>query len=268
MYRIKCLLSTALTTLVVVGGGAKQTLAATAAVPTAGVAATSIVVGAAGAAEGSVEDTRSKWNRKFLIFGGILLTVVDPDPAIYLGGTSVIEFPKELLEFQELTWYGPFSDMSPGDSGPTCDEGCVQNSGFFNDVSLFTPQDHNPNITYNTSVDNGVLTVSWTPEPGIVAEANSVNIFGIAFKNISGQDLFVEIAPSNSQSANLLQNTSMQSLTCIPPNEEEPQPCGYPDEPIRFTVTPVPEPLTVLGTGTAIVFGTVFKRKLAKAKKK
>ena len=30
----------------------------------------------------------------------------------------------------------------------------------------------------------------------------------------------------------------------------------------------VPEPLTILGAGTAIAFGTTFKRKLAKAKKK
>ena len=32
--------------------------------------------------------------------------------------------------------------------------------------------------------------------------------------------------------------------------------------------TPVPEPLTILGAGTAIAFGAGFKRKLAKAKKK
>ena len=30
----------------------------------------------------------------------------------------------------------------------------------------------------------------------------------------------------------------------------------------------VPEPLTILGTGTAIIFGTTFKRQLNKAKKK
>lgn len=33
-------------------------------------------------------------------------------------------------------------------------------------------------------------------------------------------------------------------------------------------VTPVPEPLTILGTGTAILFGAGFKHKLTKAKKK
>lgn len=35
-----------------------------------------------------------------------------------------------------------------------------------------------------------------------------------------------------------------------------------------FNVTVVPEPLTILGTVTAIGFGTAFKRKLGKAKKK
>ncbi len=35
-----------------------------------------------------------------------------------------------------------------------------------------------------------------------------------------------------------------------------------------FLYQPVPEPLTILGAGTAIAFGTAFKRKLAKAKKK
>ena len=34
------------------------------------------------------------------------------------------------------------------------------------------------------------------------------------------------------------------------------------------TATAVPEPLTLLGAGTAIAFGTSFKRKLAKSKKK
>ncbi len=37
---------------------------------------------------------------------------------------------------------------------------------------------------------------------------------------------------------------------------------------IEFDVSVVPEPLTILGAGTAIAFGTGFKRKLAKAKKK
>ncbi len=36
----------------------------------------------------------------------------------------------------------------------------------------------------------------------------------------------------------------------------------------QFTVEVVPEPLTILGAGTAIVFGASFKRKLVKAKKK
>ncbi len=37
---------------------------------------------------------------------------------------------------------------------------------------------------------------------------------------------------------------------------------------VEETTTPIPEPLTILGAGTAIAFGAGFKRKLAKAKKK
>ncbi|MDJ0661811.1 MAG: PEP-CTERM sorting domain-containing protein [Crocosphaera sp.] len=36
---------------------------------------------------------------------------------------------------------------------------------------------------------------------------------------------------------------------------------------VKLENAPVPEPLTILGAGTAIAFGTGFKRKLAKAKK-
>ncbi|MCH2248071.1 MAG: PEP-CTERM sorting domain-containing protein [Crocosphaera sp.] len=35
-----------------------------------------------------------------------------------------------------------------------------------------------------------------------------------------------------------------------------------------ITPTVVPEPLTILGAGTAIGFGTAFKKKLGKNKKK
>ena len=40
------------------------------------------------------------------------------------------------------------------------------------------------------------------------------------------------------------------------------------DLPEQTPVEPVPEPLTILGAGTAVAFGTSFKRKLAKAKSK
>ena len=42
-------------------------------------------------------------------------------------------------------------------------------------------------------------------------------------------------------------------------------PCDLPEQ---TPVEPVPEPLTILGAGTAVAFGTSFKRKLAKAKSK
>jgi hypothetical protein len=106
MHKKKYLLSAALATLVPLvafTGSPKRASAVTITLPTAGLAATSTVVGAAATAEGSIEDTRSKWNRKFLIFSGLLIVTVDPDPAAYLEGKSVITFPDKLLEFQELT---------------------------------------------------------------------------------------------------------------------------------------------------------------------
>ena len=238
--------------LVAVVGVADRAWAATAAVPTVGLAVTSVIVGAAGATESALEETRSKWERKFLGFLSILVLAADPDPAIYLSGTSVFVFPDKLLEFSQLTWYGAFSDMSTGDSGPVAGPDAVQGSGFSNDVQVFMPQGPSPALDYSTNVSDGVLTVTWSANPGIEAAGASVNMFGAAFTNISGRDLAFAIAPAGSPSANLYQNTSAQSLTCIPPDETIPRPCGYPDEPIRFAVAvAVPEPATLalLGIG-------------------
>jgi hypothetical protein len=262
--RVKRLVSTTIITLAVAVGSTERTWAVTAAVPTAGIAVTSFVVGAAGATESALEETRSKWNRKFLGFGSLLLMGIDPDPATYIEGTTVIAFPDELLEFQELTWYDKFSDMSTGDTGPVCDEGCMQGSGFFNNVSVFTPQPPNPAISFTTSVNDGFLTVSWSADPGIVTEDEPMNIFGIVFKSISEKDLYFEIESPESASANLYQDTAAQSLTCIPPDETEPQPCGYPDEPIKFSVTTVPEPTSAFSFLAFSTLGaaSTLKRKL------
>lgn len=191
--------------------------AVVATIPTTGIAATSVVVGAAATTEGSLEETRSKWNRKFLTFGGLLLATVDPDPATYLSGTSVIHYPEELLEFQQLTWFGPFSDMSTGEMGPTPTSGAVQGSGFTDDVQVFVPQGPNPDLSITSSVSgDGVLTVSWNADPGIIADSESANIFAAVFSSISEEDLFFEVMEAGNPLANFSQDTSAQSLTCIP----------------------------------------------------
>ena len=237
--------------LVAAVGVADRARAATAAVPTAGLAVTSVLVGAAGATESGLDDTRSKWNRRVLGFLSIVVLTADPDPATYLSGTSVFAFPDELLEFTGLTWYGAFSDMSIGDLGPVAGSGAIQGSGFVDDVQLFKAQAPNPFLNITTNVVNGKLTVSWTANPGIEASSTSVNMFGAAFTNISGRDLQFAITPPGSSSANLYQVTAAQSLVCIPPDEKVARGCGYPDEPIRFAIIPEPATLTLFAIGLA-----------------
>ena len=225
--------------LIAVAGPTNRASAVTTAVPTAGIAVTSFVVGAAAATESAIEDTIPKWRRKLIGFTSLLLMAIDPDPATYLFGRTVIEYPESLLEFQQLTWYGAFSDMSTGDTGPIAGPGAVQGSGFFDDVKLFVPQGPNPALNVTGSATGGVLNVSWNAFPGIQAEGASVNIFGAVFKSISPTDLQFEITPAGSPLANFYQNTAAQALVCIPSHELMPRGCGYPDEPIGFRITPL-----------------------------
>ncbi|SFR10731.1 hypothetical protein [Poseidonocella sedimentorum] len=213
---------------------------------TAGVAISSVVVGAAGATESGVNDQRSLWNRRIIGFLSGVIVVADPDPATFLSGTSVFAYPEELLEFEGLVWFGPFSDMSSSDSGPVAVDP-VQGSGFTADPVLLTNQGPNPDLLVETPiVEAGRVTVTWSAEPdGIIGETPSVNMFGAVFKNISGSPLQFSTLPPGSTSSNLHQVTEEQSFICIPPGETAPRGCGYPDDPIRFGVTPVPLPATM-----------------------
>jgi hypothetical protein len=241
-------------------------MAVTAAVPTVGLAVTSVVVGAAAGTESALEETRSKWNRKLLGFGSILLLAVDPQPASYISGITSITFPNEYLQFQGLTWFGPFSDGSTGDLGPVAGSGAVQGSGFTDDVPLFVQQPANSSLDVNTNVSGGVLTVSWSTDPAIQADGDPVNIFGAVFTSIWPQDLQFGTAPAGAP-ANLFQNITLQSVICIPSDETQPRQCGYPDEPIGFTVTPVPIPaaLPLFATGVGAVAYAGRRRKAAQA---
>lgn len=236
--------SLACAALVAMSGLSGPASAVTSAVPTAGIAVTSFVVGAAAATESALEETRSKWNRKLLGFGSILLMGIDPDPATYLSGTSVISFPDTLLSFKQLTWYGPFSDGSTGDTGPLAGAGAVANSGFFDQAMLFVPQAASPALQVVTTVNAGLLTVSWSAVPGIQAAGSSVNIFGAVFESISVPDLQLAMTPPGSPLANMAQQVAAQSLFCIPAGELVARGCGYPNMPIGFSVSAVPEPVT------------------------
>jgi hypothetical protein len=247
-------------------GTPKLASAVTAFVPTGGLAVTSFVLGAAAATESAIEETRSKWDRKYLGFGGLLLMGIDPDPATYLSGKSVIQYPDSLLQFQQLTWYGAFSDMSTGDTGPVAGPGAVQGSGFFDDVKVFVPQGRNPAIGVTYSGSGGVLTVDWSATPGIQATGSSVNIFGALFTSISPTDLFFETTPPGSPSANFKQNTAAQSLYGIVVSSTVAQALGYPDEPIGFSITAVPEPTPFAMALAGLACGgySLFRRRRAR----
>lgn len=238
----------------------KPTMAVTAAVPTVGLAVTSVVVGAVAGTESAIEETRSKWNRKLLGFGSILLLAVDPQPASYISGTTSLTFPDEFLRFEGLTWFGPFSDGSTGDLGPVAGPGAIQGSGFTDDVSLFVQQLPNSSLEVNTSVSGGVLTVSWSTDPAIQADRDPVNIFGAVFTSIWPQDLQFGTADAGVP-ANLFQNIAQQSVVCIPSDETQPRQCGYPNEPIGFTVTPVPIPAALPIFATGLVGIACFSRR-------
>jgi hypothetical protein len=187
-----------------------------------------------------------------LFAAGTLVVAVDPEPATYLRGTSVIVFPDDLLRFEGLTWYGPFADDTNGDVDPGPEAmNPVQGSGFSDVVDISVRQRPAPDLEVNeVSVENGVLTVSWNAPNGIGTEADPVNIFGAIFSNISSNLLHFSIVPpiaanaDDADDANLYQDASEQDLVCMPSSDEPPQRCGYPEEAIGFSVEPVsvPEP--------------------------
>ena len=237
-------------------------------VPTAGLAASSFVVGAIAATESALDETRSLWNRRLLGNGGLLLMGIDPDPAVYLEGTSVIRYPSSLLEYAGITWYGPFSDMSTGDTGPVAGPGAIQGSGFTDQVDVFRSQGPNSAIEFRVDDSAGVLTVEWAANPGIQAiNGTSVNIFGFVFRNTSGTDLSISSLSPDSATANLFQDTAAQSLTCKPSGELIPRECGYPSEPIRFGVqTDVPGPVPLLGLAAAFGYSRKLRKRLKAGK--
>ena len=69
------------------------------------------------------------------------------------------------------------------------------------------------------------------------------------FFNIFGSDQFILSSDLRTLTINSAANTGADNLRVL-------------------TKSTVPEPLTILGAGTAVAFGTSFKRKLSKAKKK
>jgi hypothetical protein len=102
--------------------------AAVAEIPTAGLATTSIVVGGAGVVGGIAYSSQPWWYRGLLGVGGAGLVVVDPPAATYLNGRSVINYPKDLLRFSQVVWFGEFSADPTQPGAPVAPSGLYQES--------------------------------------------------------------------------------------------------------------------------------------------
>ncbi|MDJ0845014.1 PEP-CTERM sorting domain-containing protein [Crocosphaera sp.] len=87
---------------------------------------------------------------------------------------------------------------------------------------------------------------------------------GIAFSDNTGEDIAF-VAESNYSDDIRRINLTTSTQTALFNNIYPRYNAGPMD--LAAVVKPVPEPLTILGTGTAIAFGTGFKRQLGKAKK-
>ena len=225
---------------------ARPALAAAGAVPTAGLAATSLVVGGAGAV------LSDSWWVRALGYG---VGLVDPDPATFYEGKIVIAYPADLLSITSVGWFGNFA------ANPSLAVPPVVSSPFFELDPTNTPynlgQAPAPSLRTSMSTSGGLLTIRFDAPGGIsVDQGAHFNLLAFTFQNISGQDLLWRtVGPSGS--ANFYSDAAQQILTCRPdPNYLTPVTCGNDTEAYRYQVTAVPEPssMILLGTGASVLF--------------
>ncbi len=154
-----------------------------------------------------------------------------------------------------LTWYL---------DGVTFDDGGTASGSFQFD------SDTNQAGNVNISVTGGSALSASDYELSGLVNANIANFFGLRNSDNRFFQVVFEFDSSLTNAGgtvaiNTTRNLSFEA-TCGDLN------CSFLTDPGRFitagTVTAVPEPLTILGVGTALAFGTGFKRKLGKGKKK
>jgi len=217
--------------IIIFGCNIRPAFTATAAVPTAGLAATSIVVGTTAVLGGG-------WLSKL---GGLIVGVVDPASAIFYEGKIVMAYPEELLEVVGVGWLGAFS-ADP--SAPTLP---VITSPFFDFDSASTPYDflQPANAALNTSVStsNGVITIDFDSTDGITVTDSHFNLLSVMYRNISGHNLAWNLATT--QPANFFSMPSEQVLICRPDPNSDLVGCGDDAEAFRYHVSPVPIPAAV-----------------------
>jgi|GEM_PF-4685391 len=231
-----------LVAVIVLGSVAvRPAFAVTAAVPTVGLAVTSVGVGALGVLGGG-------WKTRLL---GYAVGIIDPDPATFYEGKIVITYPEDLLAVTGIGWFGNFAE------DPSLPVPSVVSTPFFEFDPATTPynflQQPNPILGVSTSATGGIVTVEFDASPnGVTVNSNAhFNLLSIMFQNISGQELQWEQADP-SEPANFFSNPAQQILTCRPdPSYPVPVTCGVDAEPYRYQVSAVPEPETLwlLATG-------------------
>jgi len=219
--------------IIIWGCNIRPAFTATAAVPTAGLAATSIAVGGTAILGGG-------WLTKI---AGLVVGVVDPASATFYEGKIVLAYPEELLEVVGVGWFGEFS-ADP--SAPTLP---VITSPFFDFDSASTSYDFlqpaNADLDTSVSVSSGVITIDFNSRSGsgITVTDSHFNLLSVMYKNISGHNLVWNLATT--QPANFFSKPSEQVLICRPDPNSDLVGCGDDTEAFKYHVSPVPIPAAV-----------------------
>lgn len=212
--------------------------------PTAGLATASIAVGVVGAAGGITGANGGGWlNRILLGVGGTGLTILDPSPGTFFGGSITIDYPSDLLAFDYVGWFGNFaSDPSAAPPPPVTSE---EQTGFYDFNEVIYNLKEGPSSAMQTSVSdhNGVLTISFTSSTGISAPSSEdFNFMDVAFTNISGHVLDWSLAPANG--GNFFSDNALSTFVCKPdPTYLAPTGCSA-NAPITGYHISIPEPST------------------------
>ena len=170
----------------------------------------------------------------------------------FLGDININDF--QIYEYQQddlgTTQYLTYNVIDPL-TGLPISEGSSFNIASVRYDAVLNPFTLNKGEIDETSITNNLITI------GVSSDANSS--FKIPF-TLEGFEPVILATPLDENGNQIL--NSFNNLNGIA------DAAVYLATDHSFNSQATPEPLTILGAGTAIVFGTAFKRKLAKAKKK
>ncbi|EAZ87929.1 PEP-CTERM sorting domain-containing protein [Crocosphaera chwakensis] len=204
---------------------------------------------------------------KQLFISGILSAVVTPLIFTTPAKSAIFEITGDIENFSPSTVLGNFRIViNDNDNPQQLFEADITESN----IGLINEPWYGYNVSEATASVDGVLydetdIISFSPfSSPINAEiwfeepiSLNSNLFLVDFDRGFTDNLLLG-GTTNNRIGWLIQNSGFAYL----PTE------GFQVKISNVTVKQVPEPLTMLGTGSALAFGTVFKRKLAKTKKK